>query len=58
MLHVARAGHLIWSGIELLCLPLLSLGGVGFVSATANLAPAAIARMYELWEAGRVRDGP
>lgn len=43
---------LVWSGIELLCLPLLALGGAGFVSATANIAPAATARMYELWQAG------
>ena len=43
---------LLWSGIELLCLPLLSLGGAGFVSATANLAPAATARMYDHWVAG------
>ena len=40
VLHVAGRDTLVWSGIELLCLPLLSLGGVGFVSATANLAPA------------------
>ena len=52
VLHVAGRDTLVWSGIELLCLPLLSLGGVGFVSATANLAPAATARMYEHWEAG------
>ena len=52
VLHVAGRDTLLWSGIELLCLPLLSLGGVGFVSATANLAPAATARMYELWQAG------
>jgi len=43
---------LVWSGIELLCLPLLALGGVGFVSATANFAPAAIAEMYNAWTAG------
>jgi 4-hydroxy-tetrahydrodipicolinate synthase len=43
---------IVWSGIELLCLPLLALGGAGFLSATANIAPAAHARMYELWEAG------
>ncbi|RTL69033.1 MAG: 4-hydroxy-tetrahydrodipicolinate synthase [Pseudonocardiaceae bacterium] len=43
---------LVWSGIELLGLPLLALGGVGFISAVANLAPAAVARMYEAWEAG------
>ena len=43
---------LVWSGIELLGIPLLALGGVGFISAVANLAPAAVARMYEAWEAG------
>ena len=37
----------VWSGIELLGLPLLALGGAGFVSAVANLAPAAVARMFE-----------
>jgi 4-hydroxy-tetrahydrodipicolinate synthase len=54
VLHVAGRDTLIWSGIELLCLPLLSLGGVGFVSATANLAPRAVARMYEHWESGEL----
>ncbi|WP_018634947.1 4-hydroxy-tetrahydrodipicolinate synthase [Parafrankia elaeagni] len=43
---------LVWSGIELLCLPLLALGGVGFVSATANIAPRAVASMYDAWLAG------
>ena len=52
VLHVAGRDTLIWSGIELLCLPLLSLGGAGFVSATANLAPRAVARMYEHWANG------
>jgi len=52
VLHVAGRDTLVWSGIELLCLPLLALGGVGFISATANLAPGAVARMYEHWEAG------
>ena len=52
VLHAAGTDTLVWSGIELLCLPLLSLGGAGFVSATANLAPAATARMYNHWVAG------
>jgi 4-hydroxy-tetrahydrodipicolinate synthase len=43
---------LVWSGIELLGIPLLALGGVGFISAVANLAPSAVARMYEAWAAG------
>ncbi|MFE7835114.1 4-hydroxy-tetrahydrodipicolinate synthase [Streptomyces sp. NPDC057474] len=58
--HFSRVIHecgpelLVWSGIELLCLPLLSLGGVGFVSAVANIAPAAVAEMYEAAEAGNL----
>ncbi|MFG2730355.1 4-hydroxy-tetrahydrodipicolinate synthase [Streptomyces canus] len=52
VLHACGRSLLVWSGIELLCLPLLALGGTGFVSAVANLAPTAVARMYELWEAG------
>lgn len=47
---------LVWSGIELLCLPLLSLGGSGFVSAVANVAPGPLAAMYERYEA-RDREG-
>lgn len=47
---------LVWSGIELLCLPLLSLGGTGFVSATANIAPAATKRMYEAFHGGRLEE--
>ncbi len=42
----------VWSGIELLCLPLLALGGLGFLSAAANIAPAAHAELYERWIAG------
>ncbi|WP_329438564.1 4-hydroxy-tetrahydrodipicolinate synthase [Streptomyces canus] len=52
VLHACGRSLLVWSGIELLCLPLLALGGAGFVSAVANLAPTAVARMYELWESG------
>ncbi len=52
MLHACGRDFLLWSGIELLCLPLLALGGGGFVSAVANVAPAAVAQMFELWTAG------
>jgi 4-hydroxy-tetrahydrodipicolinate synthase len=50
--HLCGRDILMWSGIELLCLPLLALGGIGFVSAVANIAPTAVARMYEAWTAG------
>jgi 4-hydroxy-tetrahydrodipicolinate synthase len=42
----------VWSGIELLGLPLLALGGAGSVSAVANIAPRAVARLHDAWEAG------
>jgi 4-hydroxy-tetrahydrodipicolinate synthase len=45
---------LVWSGIELLCLPLLALGGIGFISATSNIAPRAHAELYEAWESGDI----
>jgi 4-hydroxy-tetrahydrodipicolinate synthase len=49
--HLCGRDTLMWSGIELLCLPLLTLGGIGFVSAVTNLAPGAVARMYDHWVA-------
>ncbi|MBW4717821.1 4-hydroxy-tetrahydrodipicolinate synthase [Saccharothrix obliqua] len=52
VLHKCGRDFLMWSGIELLCLPLLAIGGIGFVSALANLAPASVAKMYELYVAG------
>jgi 4-hydroxy-tetrahydrodipicolinate synthase len=50
----ARCGRdfLMWSGIELLCLPLLALGGSGFISALSNLAPGAVAAMFDAYESG------
>jgi 4-hydroxy-tetrahydrodipicolinate synthase len=47
---------MIWSGIELLGIPLLALGGAGFVSALSNLAPRSLAEMYEHWDAGRLEE--
>ncbi len=45
---------LLFSGIELLCYPMLAIGGTGFISATANLVPALCAQLYERWRAGDV----
>lgn len=60
--HFSRVYHrcgrdfLMWSGIELLCLPLLALGGSGFISALSNLAPGAVAAMFDHYVAGRHDD--
>ncbi|MFF7244883.1 4-hydroxy-tetrahydrodipicolinate synthase [Embleya sp. NPDC008237] len=52
VIEAAGPELLVWSGIELLCLPVLTLGGAGFVSALANIAPSAVAQMYEAYQAG------
>jgi len=54
VLQLCGKDLLVWSGIELLCLPLLALGGIGFISATSNIAPRAHADMYEAWIAGDI----
>ncbi|MGH9044277.1 MAG: 4-hydroxy-tetrahydrodipicolinate synthase, partial [Acidimicrobiales bacterium] len=52
VLHLCGRDFLVWSGIELLCLPLLALGGRGFISALCNIAPRGVATMFDLWEKG------
>jgi 4-hydroxy-tetrahydrodipicolinate synthase len=44
---------LVYSGIELLCFPVLAIGGAGCVSATGNVLPARVAELYNLTAAGR-----
>ncbi|MGQ0549032.1 MAG: 4-hydroxy-tetrahydrodipicolinate synthase [Armatimonadota bacterium] len=57
--HIARVMHrcgrqfLVYSGIELLCFPILALGGAGYVSATGNVMPREVARLYDLVTAGK-----
>ncbi|MEP6745889.1 MAG: 4-hydroxy-tetrahydrodipicolinate synthase [Gemmatimonadota bacterium] len=54
VLQLCGPDLLVWSGIELLCLPLLALGGVGYISATSNIAPVAHVDMYNAWIEGDV----
>lgn len=44
----------VYSGIELLCYPMLAIGAVGYVSATANVLPARVAALYDRWAGGDV----
>ncbi|MFC7371695.1 2,4-dihydroxyhept-2-ene-1,7-dioic acid aldolase [Fictibacillus iocasae] len=55
LLHCGR-DFLLYSGIELLCYPMLAIGGAGYISATANIMPGKVAEVYNAWEAGRVDD--
>lgn len=45
---------LMYSGIELLCYPMLAIGGAGHISATANITPKEVADIYNYWAAGEV----
>ncbi len=51
--HLCPKGFLVYSGIEMLCFSLLALGGAGHVSATGNVLPAEVARLYDLAAEGR-----
>jgi 4-hydroxy-tetrahydrodipicolinate synthase len=52
LLHKLGRDFLVYSGIELLCFPILAIGGAGYVSATGNLMPREVARLYDLVIAG------
>jgi len=47
---------LVYSGIELLCFPVLAIGGAGYVSATGNLMPKEVAQLYNLVAANNWRE--
>lgn len=46
---------LLYSGIELLCYPMLAIGGAGYISATANVVPDKVADLYNRWENGDIK---
>jgi 4-hydroxy-tetrahydrodipicolinate synthase len=43
---------LVYCGIELLCYPMLAIGGVGHLSCVANVAPGPCAELYDVFAAG------
>jgi 4-hydroxy-tetrahydrodipicolinate synthase len=55
VLNLCGPDFMVWSGVELLALPLLALGGAGFISALTNIAPHALAQLYENWTAGELQ---
>ncbi|MGI2832890.1 2,4-dihydroxyhept-2-ene-1,7-dioic acid aldolase [Bacillus cytotoxicus] len=54
LLHCGR-DFLLFSGIELLCYPMLAIGGAGHISATANVAPKQVAEVYNAWNEGDIK---
>jgi 4-hydroxy-tetrahydrodipicolinate synthase len=45
---------LVYCGIELLCYPMLAIGGVGHLSCVANVAPRPCAELYDAFAAGNL----
>jgi 4-hydroxy-tetrahydrodipicolinate synthase len=56
VMHRCGPGFLVYSGIEMLCFPVLALGGAGHVSATGNVLPRETARLYDLVAAERWKE--
>jgi len=52
VLHDAGTDFIALSGIELLCYPMLTLGGTGHLSCVGNFAPAPVAELYDAFVAG------
>ena len=52
MLDECGSDFIALSGIELLCYPMLCLGGRGHLSCVGNFAPRPVAELYDAFEAG------
>ncbi len=52
VLYECGRDFIVLSGIELLCYPMLAIGGAGHVSATANILPREVADLYNHAAAG------
>ena len=53
VLHACGRDFLLYSGIELLCYPMLAIGGSGHVSATGNVFPREVAALYDYTTEGK-----
>ena len=52
VLDICGTDFIALSGIELLCYPMLTLGGVGHLSCVGNFAPEPVAKLYDAFVAG------
>jgi 4-hydroxy-tetrahydrodipicolinate synthase len=52
VLNEAGSDFIALSGIELLCYPMLTIGGRGHLSCVGNFAPEPVARLYDAFVAG------
>lgn len=55
-IKLAEDGFIILSGEDSATLPILSVGGHGVISATANIVPGDMARMCAVFEEGKIKE--
>lgn len=56
VLNECGRDFLVYCGIELLCYPMLAIGGVGHLSCVANIAPEPCAELYDAFAADNHED--
>jgi 4-hydroxy-tetrahydrodipicolinate synthase len=56
VLNECGRDFLVYCGIELLCYPMLTIGGVGHLSCVANFAPKPCAALWDAWLARDVEE--
>ena len=52
VLNLCGRDFLVYCGIELLCYPMLTIGGAGHLSCVANIDPVSCAQLYDAFAAG------
>lgn len=56
VLNECGRDFLVYCGIELLCYPMLAIGGAGHLSCVANVAPRPCAALYDVFVAGDLEE--
>lgn len=51
VIYTCGPDFLVYSGIELLCYPLLAIGGSGHINVTANILPKESVALWDYWKA-------
>ncbi len=55
-LYLCGTDFLLYSGDDVVNLPILSIGGKGFITVTANIVPKKVARLYESFKEGNLEE--
>ncbi|WP_371379235.1 4-hydroxy-tetrahydrodipicolinate synthase [Sporomusa aerivorans] len=54
VIHTCGREFLVYSGIELLCYPVMAIGGAGHINVTANILPKESIALWDYWKAKKI----